>query len=214
MTDNAIIFDLDGTLWDSSGSVWKIWNSVFEKTPGITLRLRHDDIGALMGTTMEGIGAMLFPQLSAAERNALMDACGRAETVYLREHGAVLYEGVPETLAALAAAHPLYIVSNCQEGYIEAFLHAHGLAAFFRDIECSGHTGKPKGDNIRLLMARNGISNAVYVGDTDGDRRAAAEAGIPFIHAGYGFSAVEECAHRIERIGELVEAADWFLPTV
>ena len=39
----------------------------------------------------------------------------------------------------------------------------------FKDIEMSGRTGMDKGKNIKLLMERNGIQNAVYVGDTEGD---------------------------------------------
>ena len=57
----------------------------------------------------------------------------------------------------------------------------------FKDIEMSGRTGMEKGENIKLIMKRNGIDNAVYVGDTAGDESAARYAGIPFIWAAYGF---------------------------
>ena len=51
----------------------------------------------------------------------------------------------------------------------------------------SGRTGMDEGRNIKLIMERNGIDNAVYVGDTEGDENAARYAGIPFIWASYGF---------------------------
>ena len=49
-----------------------------------------------------------------------------------------------------------------------------------RDIEMSGRIGLDKGSNIRLVMERNNITQAVYVGDTQKDAAAAEKAGIPF----------------------------------
>ena len=72
-------------------------------------------------------------------------------------------------------------MSNCQDGYVPAFLHAHKLGQYFADIEMSGRTGLDKGSNIKLIMERNNIESAVYIGDTEGDEKAARFAGIPFI---------------------------------
>lgn len=187
MTKPAIIFDLDGTLWDSTQAVCDIWNIVIERERGIPSRLTRQDICDLMGKTMADIAAAIFPDLSLPERTALMDLCGEAENDHLRVHGAILYNGLEETLKTLSCHHRLFIVSNCQDGYIQAFLEAHKLEKYFSDIEMYGRTGMPKWDNIRLLMERNGLTKAVYVGDTAGDESAARKAGIPFIHAAYGF---------------------------
>ena len=81
----------------------------------------------------------------------------------------------------------LYIVSNCQDGYIEDFISWSGCQDLIEDIEDYGRTGKGKADNIRLLMERNALDCAVYVGDTQGDLDSASAAGIPFIFASYGF---------------------------
>lgn len=183
----AVIFDLDGTLWDATGLVFGIWNRVFERRPEVSTRLTQSDVARFMGKTMEEIGAALFPELSEALQREIMDECGRGEVTYLREHGAVLYEGVRETVGLLREAYELYIVSNCQDGYVNSFLTAHGFEGDFRDIEMSGRTGREKGENIRLLMERNHLEHAVYVGDTQGDESASRYAGIPFIHAAYGF---------------------------
>jgi len=40
---------------------------------------------------------------------------------------------------------------------------------------------------IRALMAKDNLKKAVYIGDTNGDKQAAMDAGIPFIWAKYGF---------------------------
>ena len=200
----AILFDLDGTLWDSSEQVTEAWNLVFERE-GVPVRLTGDDMRRLMGRTMDEIALAVFPEDDRAYRERMLDACCREENEYLRLHGAVLYPGLRETLEALAREHGLFIVSNCQTGYIEAFLEAHDLAPLFRDHECFGRTGRGKAENIRILLERQGARDAVYVGDTAGDEASAAAAGIPFIHAAYGFGKAEAPAAVIRRVTELPE---------
>lgn len=80
----------------------------------------------------------------------LLDKCGEYENEYLSGHGAVLYPGVEETFARLKEKYELYIVSNCQSGYIEAFLSYYKLGKYISDIECYGNNEKQKEDNIAL----------------------------------------------------------------
>jgi phosphoglycolate phosphatase len=199
---SAVIFDLDGTLWDSSEQVVQIWNQVFERRD-IPMRLIREDMGQFMGKTTEEIGRMLFPEETDEYQKQVMDACGVEEIIYLSKYGAVLYDGLEETLRILEKDYDLYIVSNCQDGYVDAFLEAHQLRHFFKDIEMSGRTGKAKGDNIRLIIERNHIEKGVYVGDTQGDEKAARFAQIPFIYAGYGFGKAMDPDAVIDRITEL-----------
>ena len=70
----------------------------------------------------------------------------------------------------------------------------------------SGRTGLDKGSNIRLVMERNNITQAVYVGDTQKDAAAAEKAGIPFIFAEYGFGDAPNAVLRIGSIEELPQA--------
>ncbi len=205
--NQAIIFDLDGTMWDSREEVCRIWNRVFEKYPEVPLRVTMEDLNQLMGKTMLEIGKELFPDREESFHVPLMDECGRAEAVYLRESGAKLYDNIEKIIALLKENYDLYIVSNCQEGYIEAFLEAHGFTDAFKDYELSGRTGLNKGENIKLLMERNGISRAVYIGDTAGDEQAARQAGIPFIYAAYGFGQAHHPDRSIDSLSQLPEAA-------
>lgn len=203
----AVIFDLDGTLWDATGCSCDIWNRVFDKHEEVSFTMTQKISAGLMGKTMEEIGDELFPDLPIAKRRAITDEFGYEEVQYLRENGAMLYPGMRDTVCKLTREYDLYIVSNCQDGYVPAFLEAHDMGRFFKDIEMSGRTGMKKGQNIRLLMDRNGIGNACYVGDTDGDEKAARFAGIPFIWAAYGFGnaqAPDAVTHSINDLPELL----------
>ena len=199
----AVLFDLDGTLWDPTAAVTSTWNEVFSEK-GESLRLERDEVKALMGMRMEEIAEKLFPERDEEERNSLLYECGLREIAYLSERGGELYPKLKETLEKLRSMGlRLGIISNCQEKYIGGFLKVHELGYIFEDYEESGRTGLSKGMNIRLVMDRRGMGNAVYVGDTERDGEAAREAGLCFIHAGYGLGRAEKADAVLSEIAAL-----------
>lgn len=203
----GIIFDVDGTLWDSAKPVAESWTLMLERRyPELARIITSDDMYRNMGKTMDAIGADLFPGLAPDKRDEVMDACMRYENEYLADHPGVTYPNMKETLAALSREYGLYIVSNCQEGYIEALMAACGIASYISDTECFGATGRPKGDNIRLVMERNGLEKCLYVGDTAMDQEAAGKAGIPFVFASYGFGQASGAEAVIGSLAELPRA--------
>ena len=203
----GIIFDVDGTLWDSAKPVAESWTLMLERRyPELARIITSDDMYRNMGKTVDAIGADLFPGLAPDKRDEVMDACMRYENEYLADHPGVTYPNMKETLAALSREYGLYIVSNCQEGYIEALMAACGIASYISDTECFGATGRPKGDNIRLVMERNGLEKCLYVGDTAMDQEAAGNAGIPFVFASYGFGQASGAEAVIGSLAELPRA--------
>ena len=203
MIERAIIFDLDGTLWDSSVQVIEAWNSIIKKYPETKAVVTPEKMATYMGKVLEEISSMLFEDISKDRGLEIMTECSDYELEYLKDHSGVPYEDLEETLKALP--YPLFIVSNCQSGYIETFLECCGLGKYFKDFECSGNTGNPKGENILEIIRRNEIKNAVYVGDTQGDCHASQVAGIPFIFAEYGFGNADRFDRKIKSIKELAE---------
>lgn len=200
-----LIFDLDGTLWDSSVSVAESWNILISKETGRDRGLTADDIRRNMGKTMDQIADDLFGDLPEDERYALARKCEVFENGYITEHGGDLFDGVRETLAELfGIGIRMAVVSNCQEGYIKAFMESMDMAKYFADYEEWGRTGLLKADNIRLVMERNGCDKAVYVGDIQKDCDAAHEAGIPCICAAYGFGEIADAEGRIEKFTDLL----------
>jgi phosphoglycolate phosphatase len=202
---DSIIFDLDGTLWDSRETVLVAWNEILKNEGQIEKELTSDDFKATMGLQMHDIGKHFFPDLEEGSRTQLLNKCGEAERVLLEEKGGQLYDQVEEVLESLSQKYRLFIVSNCQEGYIEAFYKYHQLETYFIDYENPGRTGLSKGENIKLIIERNKLESPVYVGDTLGDQQAARVAGIPFVYASYGFGEVEEYDYIIHSLNDLQE---------
>lgn len=202
----GIIFDMDGTLWDSAENVAKSWNLAIEKSGAVEKDLTTEDIKSVMGKTMDVIADILFPELSSDARGQLLEACCQEENAYLRAHGGMLYDGVEDTLRKLKEkGYHLMIVSNCQKGYIEAFLDYYKLWDYIEDTQCYGDNLLEKGDNIRLVAERNRLDAAVYVGDIQGDYDASCKAGVDFIHAAYGFGTINENVPGIHAFWELAE---------
>lgn len=200
---DSIIFDIDGTLWDSRQVVADAWNeAVIEKTgrhPGFT----PENITYLFGKTMTEIADCLFPDLPTEERRALGEHCFWMENERLKRISGDFYPGVLETIPKLAERYSLYIVSNCQAGYIEVVLKHSGLAKCFQDWMCFDDTKLPKSETLKALIRRNGLNDPIYVGDTQGDWEACKKAGIPMIFCAYGLGQVEDELPTIGRFEEL-----------
>lgn len=216
MNKTGIIFDMDGTLWDSADGVARSWTRVVNKEYDAERVITEKEIQSVMGKTMDKIAELLFPELEEQDRLTLLEHCCKDENEYLRIHGGKLYPDLEETLIELKKEYELYIVSNCQSGYIEAFLEHYGFEKYFSDIECFGNNGLQKGENIRRLADRNGLTRAVYVGDIQGDFDAAMEAGLPFIHAAYGFGTINRetlVIHCFRELTEVVKEMNENYPT-
>jgi phosphoglycolate phosphatase len=206
MKCDAILFDLDGTLWDAVDRIRDSWNAVLLRHPEYKRDpITRTELERCMGMLLPDIGRRLFADLSEEKALVLMEECCEYENEYLREHGGILYPNLEETLKTLSESFALCVVSNCQDGYIQAFLEAHRLSSLFTDFESAGATGHAKADNCRLVTRRNRFLHPVYVGDTQGDANAAKEAGIPFVYASYGFGQVkaEDMAASVSSFAEL-----------
>jgi len=203
---DSIIFDLDGTLWNSTAEVAIAFNKVLgEKHPEVTDEVTSEKLQRLFGLPLDVIAVKLFESVSPEHAIQVMQECCDYECEYLAEHGAPLFDGLEVTLQQLSQKYKLFIVSNCQEGYIQCFFRANPeLEQYFLDYEYPGRSGKLKAENIRMVIERNDLKQPIYVGDTQGDASAAKEAGVPFIFARYGFGEVKEYEDLIDALPELV----------
>lgn len=203
---DSLIFDVDGTIWDTTPVVAPAWNEALDECGLSYAHVTPDDLKQLFGKPMDEIIARILPKENLETREKYKFRCYEKEEDAVGSVGGALYPGMKETLEALSKKYKLYVVSNCQSGYIETMLHVTGFGPYFLDHACYGDEEKLKDENIRLIIERNGLKNPAYVGDTQGDCDATHKAGIPFIHASYGFcKSVPDAEYVISAVKELLD---------
>ena len=179
MNVESLIFDIDGTLWDSRALVAQGYNQQLIKEHREDLLITAETFRTLFGKVMTEIADIIFQSVPAPQRYALMQRCMDSGDVLLQEDPCQFgFPGVRETLEALAKNHRIFIVSNSQCGYPELCMEKMGLT----DL----------------------ISGTLCFGDTQGDYEATQVAGIPFVWAAYGFGHPEGYAARADAFPQLL----------
>ena len=205
MNYESLIFDIDGTLWDSRALVAEGYNIQLKKEGLNHLCIDAETLRPLFGKVMDAIADAIFASIEPPERYALMERCMDTENRYLFENECKIgYPKVKETMEELAKKHRIFIVSNSQCGYPELCIEKLGLTDYIEGHMCFGDTGTSKGQTILTLIKKHNIGSCIYIGDTQGDLEACQEAGIPFIFCGYGLGQADSWDARIESFEELL----------
>lgn len=206
MNYESLIFDIDGTLWDSRALVAEGYNIQLEREGLQHLFVSAEVFLNLFGKVMTEIADAIFASVPTPERYELMERCMDTENKYLLDNPCNIgYPKIKETLAELSKKHRLFIVSNSQRGYPELCIGKLGLTDCIQGHMCFGDTGTSKGKTIRTLMEKYNIQSCAYVGDTQGDYEATLEAGVPFIWAAYGFGTPEGYVSKIDNFEDLLK---------
>lgn len=198
---DALIFDMDGTLWDAVETYATIWNMAFEEI-GSPTRIGRSELLAYMGTPIDQILAHFVPTAYAQQ---FIEAINRLEVSELARRGGTLYPGVTEGIAALARYYKLFVLSNCDERELPIFVRYAGITPYITDVLSYGDTRLQKADNMKLLARRHNLHAPVYVGDTEGDSRESHRAGIPFVWVSYGFGKTDNYDLRFDSFDRLVD---------
>lgn len=208
MKYDAIILDIDGTIWNTTGIVAQAWNKAIIDSGFNVKFCTAESLKKEFGKTMDVIANDLWPELDSSQQKILLDLCCKYEEEFLEENlSDITFPHVVETIKKLSSQIDFYIVSNCQCGYIELTMEKTGIIDLIKDFESFGNTGKQKAENIKLICQRNNLKNPVYVGDTQGDCNACKIAGVDFIFAEYGFGQADSYTAKInsfEQVEKLI----------
>lgn len=203
---DGIIFDMDGTIWDNTPVFAPGWERAC-KDRGYDVKFTAKTLQQLFGRTMTEIADACIPDDDPAKRYETLRLCEEYEMENLNASPEdTCYPGLAETIKTLSERTKLYIVSNCQAGYIETFIERSGLGDYFTDFICYGDNGLGKAQNIKGLVSKNNIKHPVYVGDIQGDKNACDAAGVDFIWAAYGYG--ESVDSYVAKINDIRELSD------
>jgi len=201
MKIDAIYFDLDGTLWETVEVTCNSTNEIAKKYK--LDEVSKETVANCMGKTKEECAKEYYPNLPLDQAIKIFEESLANVSKKLLKKGGNIYEGVESVLQELQKKYKLGIVSNCADGYIEAFMISSNLGKYFNDIVAAGKKEIKKSEAIKLAIKRDEVKNAIYVGDTIKDKEAAREAGIEFIHAKYGFNNNLKNKYQIQDIRDL-----------
>jgi len=203
---DAIIFDLDGTLWDASQASSKGWNAAL-KTYGIVPSVSPDDIRRVSGKPFAACVETVFSHSLVADTAQVVRALESSERSCVEADGGGAYEGVLDGIQLLASHYSLFLVSNCQHWYLESFWKHVPLQRFFMGWDCHGRCGASKAEMIKGIVHGHEFGEPIYIGDTAGDQQASDAAGVDFGYASYGFGCTVDPTVTFASFGGLVA---WF----
>ena len=202
---DSLLFDVDGTIWDSTFVICKAWNAVLAGNGYGMIHLTADDLKREFGKPLDVIADDLIPSVPLADRKNILAQWVEHQAACILTDPPLIYEGLEEALAQLSKKYPLFVVSNSQVGYIESMFDVTGLGKYFVDHVCNGDTGLAKDGNITYMAEKHHLQNPAYIGDIQGDYLATRKAGVDFIYAAYGFGEVPVYEYRIDKPLDLLK---------
>ena len=187
----AMLFDLDGTLFQSESILIPAYDKTFA-----TLRemgLHEGDVPpvermlACLGMLLDAIWDRIWPGMPEETKRVADSLLMHYQLEALQTGLGKLYPGVLETLRAChEAGVKLFVASNGQEDYVAQVVDVLGISPLFTDLYSAGkYKTASKVDLVRMLMDRHGLQTAWMVGDRSSDVEAGVANGLVVIGCAY-----------------------------
>ncbi|MDD3057244.1 MAG: HAD hydrolase-like protein [Sphaerochaeta sp.] len=188
MNFKLVIFDLDGTLMNTSAGIFSSANATVEK---LGMKPEHDpsQLSKFIGPPINQCFVEVYNMDQALIEQAV--ALYRVEYDKNGRFNAEAYPNMKETLTALKEkGYQLAVGTLKHESLAQGMMTHFGFDHYFDSIRGSDlNSHLSKADIIRLVLNDLNVraEDAVLIGDTIHDQKGAAEAGIAFIAVDYGF---------------------------
>lgn len=197
--DTAIIFDMDGTLFQTNLILEPALEATFEKLRNKGLwsgETPIDTYREIMGVPLPVVWETLCPDHSDAVREESNQLFQKALIEQIKNDRGALYDGVEFTLAELAKEFSMYIASNGQTAYLEAIMEHYHLSRWIKDTYSIDLVESgDKSQLVSLVMKKNGIRQGYVVGDRSSDIKAASDNNLLSIGVRFDFSQEDELIH-------------------
>lgn len=212
----TIIFDLDGTLFQTEGLAVPAFRDTMNRLreEGMYDGPEHSDevLLSMFGKTNTQIWAELLPGASPAVVAKADEYMLYYELLRLRRGEGAPYPGVVETLTELQKnGFRLCIASNGGEGYVT------GVAGYYFDglfegiYSAGGYGTRSKVDLVKLILRHFPDGQSAMVGDRSSDVEAGKANGLLTIGCNYGFGHVEELAEADYVVTNFCQLKELFL---
>lgn len=211
---DTVIFDLDGTLMDTLEDLANAVNEILRRNNYPVRTIQH--VRRIVGNGLKQTLTLCLPEGTAQEE---IDRLLPEFAAYYQAHCQIKtkpYDGIEDTLRELCArGYKLAIVSNKRDEAVKT-LNRECFEAYVKvaigENESAGIRKKPAPDTVYQALKELGSEKerAVYVGDSEVDKKTADNAGLPCISVDWGFRDREELeklepAYLISRPEELLE---------
>ena len=197
-----IIFDLDGTLWETIDATYEAANIVVDQHAELK-KISKETIIKGMGLGIEDNEKNYMPYIELNKGIGYMKEISDKTSEIITEKNIKIYDNVPETIIKLSKKYKLAIITNNCNEYAETFLKISNLGNYFKDYMGAASYGITKGEAIKKMVQKYDEKENYYVGDIKKDQEATMYAGITFVHAKYGFEPKLKSNLAIERIEDL-----------
>lgn len=198
-----IIFDLDGTLLDTSEG---IYNSVryTEKMLGLN-PINDSELNKFVGPPPKEMYRKMYGLSEEQSLNAVKRhrEYGMSKALY----EATIYDGVENTLEYIKSKKKKLAVATLKSQIIaEKILAINNLARYFDAIVgMNADETYTKCETIKIAMKKTDCETALMVGDSKYDQIGSVEAGIDFIGVTYGFGLNAESQYSFKTIDCIVK---------
>lgn len=212
-----VLFDVDGTLVDSQGSIVAAMTASFG---ALSLMVPdREAILSIVGLSLPNAMARLAPEQSETVQHNLVEGYKQAYHANRLEQGAASSQLYPGARAAIETLHDipevlLGVATGKSQRGLDALIEAHDLERYFVTRQVADHhPSKPHPSMIDAARSETGVSAAdtVMIGDTRFDMDMARAAGVTGIGVSWGYhdrSALNSADCIIENFEQLPRALD------